>query len=318
MNIKILDAATLGQDLDLSPFNNFGDVTIYQSTLKEELYNHASEAEVLILNKVEIRKGDFPSLPKLRLICLTATGYNNIDIDAARSAGVKVSNVAGYSTESVAQHTFSMLLYQMQHMRYYDNYIREARYEGSRVFTHIEKSWHEINGQKWGIIGYGNIGHRVAKLAKGFGADLCYYSTSGIKREEDIHQVTLEEMLKTCDIISIHAPLNDKTADLISFKEFALVKSNLILLNLGRGGIINESALAQALDNDLIGAACIDVTTTEPVVSTNPLVNIRNKDKLLITPHIAWASIEARNRVVSEICINITAFLDGTERNSVT
>lgn len=318
MNIKILDAATLGDDLDLTSINSFGDVTIYQSSSKDELFRHAEEADVLILNKVEIRKPDFPKLPNLKLICLTATGYNNIDIDAAREANVRVCNVAGYSTESVAQHTFSMLLYMLQHMRFYDDYVREGRYEGSPVFTYIEESWHEIKGQKWGIIGYGNIGRRVASIANEFGADLCYYSTSGVKREENIPCVSLETMLKSCDIISIHAPLNDKTRDLIGEKEFTQVKKNLIILNLGRGGIINEQALADAIDNNFIQAACVDVTTTEPIVDTNPLVKIKNRDKLLLTPHIAWASIEARNKVIEEICKNINAFINGLDRNNIT
>ncbi len=317
MNIVILDAATLGMDLDLTPFNEFGDVTIYQSTSPHEIINHSKGAEIIILNKVIMGKDEFKDLPDLKMICLTATGFNNIDTEAAKEAEVAVTNVAGYSTESVAQHTVSMLLYQMQHLNYYDNYIKDGKYSGSPTFTHIEKSWNEINGKNWGIIGMGNIGRRVANIGAAFGANMFYTSTSGVKREEICPEVSLEELLKSCDIISIHAPLNNQTEDLISFKEFETVKENLIILNLGRGGIINESALANAIDNDLIQGACVDVLTSEPVKPENPLVNVLNKDKLFITPHIAWASIEARNTVIREICLNISAFYGGASRNRV-
>lgn len=317
MKIVILDAATLGMDLDLTPFNQFGDVTIYQSTSVNELEQHAGVADVLILNKYIILEDQFKKLPNLKLICLTATGYNNIDVVKAKEFGIVVTNVAGYSTNSVAQHTFSMLLYQMQHLKYYDNYIKNGDYSNSSTFTHIEKSWNEISDKNWGIIGLGNIGRSVAKIAEAFGANIFYTSTSGVKREEIYRELTLKELLTKCDIISIHAPLNSKTENLISIKEFLHVKKNLIILNLGRGGIINEHALAHAIETDLIAGACVDVLTSEPVNPDNPLINISKKEKLFITPHIAWASIEARNTVISEICENITAFNSGIIRNRV-
>lgn len=317
MNIVLLDAATLGIDLDLTPFNEFGDVTVYQSTTKEELKEHGEKADILIVNKFEIGLEEFMLLPKLRLICLTATGYNNIDTIKAQEYGVIVTNVAGYSTESVAQHTFSMLLYQMQHLKYYDNYVREGKYPNSETFTHIEKNWNEISGKKWGIIGLGNIGRRVASIATSFGAVVCYTSTSGIKREESYKELSLQELITTCDIISIHSPLNNNTKDLISYKEFEQVKPNLFILNLGRGGIINEKALAYAIDNEQIKGACVDVLTEEPINPENPLVNLIKKDNILITPHIAWASIEARNKVIQEICLNIHAYNNGENRNRV-
>lgn len=317
MNIVILDASTLGIDLDLTPFNRFGDVTIYQSTSKEEVISHGYDAEIIILNKIVLGEEEFNKLPNLKLICLTATGYNNIDSIRALDFGVITCNVAGYSTESVAQHTFSMLLSQMQHINYYDNYIKKGDYSNSPTFTHIEKSWNEIKGKNWGIIGMGNIGRRVASIAKAFGANIFYSSTSGSKREEDYPELPMAELISTSDIISIHAPLNSKTKNLISFKEFENVKKSLIILNLGRGGIINEEALAYAIDNDQIKAACIDVLTQEPVNQDNPLVTLKKRDKILITPHIAWASIEARNKVVEEICFNIESFLNGDKRNRV-
>lgn len=317
MEIVILDANTLGRDLDLSPLNKFGDIVIYQYTKEENILDHCKNAEVIILNKVVLGEREFKNLPKLKLICLTATGYNNIDIEKAEEFNIAVCNVAGYSTDSVAQHTFSMLLYQLQHLKYYDNYIKAGKYSESSTFTHIEKTWNEINGKNWGIIGMGNIGRKVAQIATAFGANITYYSTSGIKRDEEYLEQTLEELLKSSDIISIHAPLNENTKNLIGEKEFQIVKKNLIILNLGRGGIINEEALSEAIDSDKIHGACIDVLTQEPVNPDNPLVNVKNSNKLFITPHIAWASIEARNRVVSEICLNIESFEEGKERNRV-
>lgn len=317
MELVILDACTLGSDLDLSPFNKFGDIVIYQTTNQEEILEHCKDAEVIILNKVILGEDEFKNLPKLKLICLTATGYDNIDIEKAKEYDITVCNVAGYSTDSVAQHTFSMLLYQLQHLKYYDDYVKEGRYSKNSTYTHIEKTWNEINGKNWGIIGMGNIGRKVAQIATSFGANITYYSTSGIKRDEEYLEQTLEELLKSSDIISIHAPLNDKTKNLIGEKEFQIVKSNLIILNLGRGGIINEAALATAIDSNKIQSACIDVLTQEPINPGNPLVNINNTEKLFITPHIAWASLEARNRVVSEICLNIEHFESGKERNRV-
>jgi len=317
MNIVILDAGTLGIDLDLTPFNSFGNVKIYQSTKSQELESRGKNADILILNKFVIGEEEFKVLPNLKLICLTATGYNNIDITKAKELGIKVTNVKGYSTESVAQHTFGMLLYQMQHLKYYDNYIKDGKYSNSKTFTHIERNWNEISGKKWGIIGMGNIGRRVASIATEFGAEVFYTSTSGVKRDEYYPELSLKQLLTCCDIVSIHAPLNKNTINLISFKEFMYVKDNLIIMNLGRGGIINEEALAFALDNDTIKAACIDVLTSEPVLPDNPLINIKNKDKLFITPHLAWASIEARNKVISEICENIKAYNRKEPRNIV-
>ncbi|MGL1893291.1 MAG: D-2-hydroxyacid dehydrogenase [Spirochaetaceae bacterium] len=317
MNIVILDAATLGKDLNLSSFNDLGEVTTYQFTSDSDVLKHSKNADVLVLNKVDLREKEFRALPKLKLICLTATGYNNIDTIKAKEFGITVCNVTNYSTESVAQHTFSMLLYQLQHLKYYDNYIKNREYNNNIVFTTIEQSWNEIHGKNWGIIGLGNIGRKVANIADAFGANIFFTSTTGIKRDEDYTEVSLKVLMKTCDIISIHAPLNNRTIDLISFPELELAKKNLIIMNLGRGGIINEEALAYALDNDQIKAACIDVLTTEPVKNDNPLINIVQKEKLFITPHIAWASIESRNRVISEICKNISAYFSGNIRNQV-
>ncbi len=317
MNIVVLDAATLGIGLDLSPFNKFGDVTVFQNTDYSELVSHAGNADVVIVNKMSLGENEFVKLPKLKLICLSATGFDNIDVKSAEQRGIAVTNVPEYSTKSVAQHTFSILLYQLQSLKFYDNYVLNREYSGKSSFTNIEKSWTEIAGKNWGIIGMGNIGRSVAKIAKAFGANVFWTSTSGAKRQEEYPEIPFKELLKSCDIISIHSPLNNKTRDLISHNEFKLVKKNLILLNLGRGGIINEEALAKALDEDVIAGACLDVVTSEPINDDNPLVNMKKREKLLITPHIAWASLEARNCVIQQICENMKAFFNGEKRNRV-
>ncbi|NPA16554.1 MAG: D-2-hydroxyacid dehydrogenase [Aquificae bacterium] len=317
MKIAILDAKTLGDDIDLSIFEQFGSVEIYPTTSPAELYERIEDADIIVTNKVVIDKDAMNAARNLKLICVAATGYNNVDVLYAREKGIAVTNVAGYSTESVVQTTFGMLFYLLMHLRYYDEYVKSGRYAESDIFTHLGRPFWEVNGKRWGIIGLGTIGRRVAEVAQSFGAEVVYYSTSGIEREEKYPRFTLEELLKTSDIVSIHAPLNEKTKNLITINELKLMKPHAILLNLGRGGIVNEKDLATALDEGIIGGAGLDVLEREPINPDNPLMSVKNKDRLLITPHIAWTSIEARKRLVSEIVENIRAFLDGEIRNRV-
>ncbi len=317
MRIVILDAKTLGDDIDLSVFEQFGDVEVYPTTAPSELFERIQFADIIITNKVVIDKEAINTARNLKLICVAATGYNNVDVLYAREKGIAVTNVAGYSTESVVQTTFGMLFYLLMHLRYYDDYVKSSNYSHSDIFTHIGRPFWEINGKRWGIIGLGTIGRRVAQVAESFGCDVIYYSTSGVEREEKYPRYPLDELLKTSDIVSIHAPLNEKTKNLITIKELGLMKKDAILLNLGRGGIVNEKDLAIALDSNMIGGAGLDVLEKEPINPDNPLLKIKNKEKLLITPHIAWTSIEARKRLVSEIVENIRAFLNGVERNRI-
>ena len=317
MRIVILDAKTLGDDIDLSVFEQFGDVEVYPTTAPSELFERIQFADIIITNKVVIDKEAINTARNLKLICVAATGYNNVDVLYAREKGIAVTNVAGYSTESVVQTTFGMLFYLLMHLRYYDDYVKSSNYSHSDIFTHIGRPFWEINGKRWGIIGLGTIGRRVAQVAESFGCYVIYYSTSGIEREEKYLRYPLDELLKTSDIVSIHAPLNEKTKNLITIKELGLMKKDAILLNLGRGGIVNEKDLAIALDSNMISAAGLDVLEKEPINPDNPLLKIKNKEKLLITPHIAWTSIEARKRLVSEIVENIRAFLNGVERNRI-
>ncbi len=317
MKIAILDAKTLGDEIDLSIFKKFGEVEIYDITPPEKRIERIKDKDIVITNKVVIDKEVIDNAPDLKLVCVAATGTNNVDLEYAKKKGIAVTNVAGYSTNSVVQHTFAMLFYLLENLKYYDEYVKSSNYSKSPIFTHIGKPFWEIAGRRWGIIGLGTIGRKVGKVAREFGCEVVYYSTSGVKREEEFPQVDLDTLLSTSDIVSIHAPLNEKTKNLITYEKIKLMKMNSILLNLGRGGIVNESDLAKALDDDLIYAAGLDVLEKEPIDSENPLLKIKNKDRLLITPHIAWTSFEARERLVNEIVRNIEAFLEGKERNRV-
>lgn len=317
MKVVILDAKTLGDDIELGIFQQFGDLEVYPTTDPSQLFERIQDADIIITNKVVIDREAINAARNLKLICVAATGYNNVDVLYAKEKGIAVTNVAGYSTESVVQTTFGMLFYLLMHLRYYDDYVKSGKYAMSDIFTHLGKPFWEINGKRWGIIGLGTIGRRVAQVAESFGCDVIYYSTSGIEREEKYPKYPLDELLKTSDIISIHAPLNEKTKNLITIKELGMMKKHALLLNLGRGGIVSERDLAVALDSDLIGGAGLDVLEKEPIDPNNPLLKIKNKEKLLITPHIAWTSIEARKKLVNEIVENIKAFLNGAIRNRV-
>ncbi len=317
MKIVFLDAKTVGEDIDLSIFKDFGEFIAYPTTKREETIDRVKDADIVITNKVIIDKEVIDNAPNLKLICVAATGYNNIDVEYAKKKGIAITNVAGYSTESVVQHTFALLLYLLEHLRYYDEYVKSGEYAKSEIFTHLDKPFWEINGKTWGIIGLGTIGRRVGEVAESFGAKVIYTSTSGVKRKEKYPEYPLDELLKVSDIVSIHAPLNEKTKNLITYEKIKLMKPTAILLNLGRGGIVNEEDLAKALDEGLIAGAGLDVLEKEPINEDNPLLKIKKKDRLFITPHIAWTSIEARKRLVNEIYENIKAFLNGEVRNRI-
>jgi len=309
MNIVILDAKTLGNDLDLSPLNAFGEVRAYQTTSSSQTASRIQDADILISNKVVIDADIIDKTTKLKLICIAATGMNNVDLDHAKEKGIAVKNVAGYSTQSVLQHTFAMVLYLIEKMAYYDNVVKSGAWSGAGLFTDVSQPFFEIAGKKWGIIGLGSIGSEVAKVATAFGAEVYYYSTSGKNHSQPYRRLKLEELLESCDIISIHAPLNEKTENLISASNLAFLKKGAVLLNLGRGSIINEADLASELDRRELYAG-LDVLTPEPIAADNPLMEVEHQERLLITPHIAWASIEARQKLLAGIVENIKSFLE--------
>ncbi len=303
MKIVLLDALTFGET-DLSGFEQFGDVEVYQTTSTDETQERINGCDVVVTNKVLITKEHMQNTPTLKLICVAATGMNNVDLVSAKEFGIDVKNVAGYSTDSVIQHTFSMLFYLIGHSRYYDESVKDGSYSKSKIFTDVSKPFFEVKSKKWGIIGLGSIGRGVAKVASAFGTNVCYYSTSGKNKTDDYQSVSLDELLSTCDIISIHAPLNEQTNNLLDYKELQKCKDGAVVLNLGRGGIINEEAVAKIIDEKNLSFG-LDVLTKEPMIQNHPLLSVKNKDSLYITPHIAWTSIEARNKLIASVIENI-------------
>lgn len=308
MKIVILDLKSIGEDLDYSSFDQFGEVIKYPFTSFSEVPERVKDVDVIITNKVPMNEETLSLAQNLKLVCITATGTNNLDKDYLASRNIAWRNVADYSTQSVAQHTFALLFYLSEKLHYYDSYVKSEQYVDDTSFTHFAEHFNEISGKTWGIIGLGNIGRCVAKIAQAFGANIIYYSASGAKPQEGYQQVDFQTLLSTSDIISIHAPLNEYTHHLISKDAIAQMKPHCILLNLGRGPIIVEQDLADALNTGKIQAAGLDVLETEPMSKDCPLLQIKDSKRLLITPHIGWASIEARTRLMQIIHGQIKEF----------
>lgn len=308
MNIVFLDAKTIGDDIDLSGFEALGTVRKYPFSTSEQVPERVKDADVIIINKVQINKATIGDARRLKLVCVTATGTNNLDKEYLDSHNIAWRNVAGYSTESVAQHTFAMLFYLLEKLRYYDDYVKEDRYTNDTVFTHFEEVFYELSGKTWGIIGLGNIGRRVAFIAEAFGAEVIYASPSGSAPQEGYHQTDMDTLLRRSDIISVHAPLNEHTENLIDSDKLSKMKKSCIFLNLGRGPIVVEEDLCSALENGDIAAAGLDVLRAEPMSPDNPLRRIKDSRRLFITPHVAWASVESRTRLMNIILGQIKEF----------
>ena len=309
MKLVFLDTKTIGEDIDLSAYDALGEVVKYGFSTLEEIPERVKDADVLIVNKIAINEQTIGNAKNLKLVCVTATGTNNLDKEYLKKRGIAWRNVAGYSTESVTQHTFALLFYLLEKIRYYDDYVKDEKYINDTVFTHFAEHFNEVNGKTWGIIGLGTIGRRVADIAKAFGARVIYYSASGSPAQEGYEQVDFETLLTTSDIVSVHAPLNEYTKDLMDREAFAKMKKTAIFLNLGEDRIVVEQDLYEALETGEIAAAGLDVLCEEPMSETNPLAKIKDSKKLIITPHIAWASVEARNRLMQIIVEQIREFL---------
>ena len=307
MKLVILDRRSLGNDVDVSIFDKFGEVISYDLTKENETLERVKDADIVITNKVLITKEHMDN-SKMKLICITATGTNNVDLAYAKEKGIPVKNVAGYSSSSVAQVAFSMIFYFVTKLNYYKNYVDEGNWQKSELFTHIDAPFFELDGKRVGVIGLGDIGRNFAKKASAFGCEVVYYSTSGKNSNSEYKRVELDELLKTSDIISIHCPLNNDTKDLLNYENMKTIKDGAILLNLGRGGIINEADLAKIIDEKEIYCG-IDVVSVEPILESNPLLKVKNKERLLLTPHIGWASIEARTKLISLVASNIKEFI---------
>ncbi|ECV9713933.1 D-2-hydroxyacid dehydrogenase [Campylobacter upsaliensis] len=307
MKIVCLDSATLG-GADLSLFGEFGDFVSYELTPKDKVIERLKNADVAMVNKVILDENVLKNT-NLKLILETATGLNNIDLDYAKKQGIIVKNVAGYSTKSVVQHSFALIFAFLNQTIFYNDWVKEGKWCESEIFTDFTQMLSDLSGKKHGIIGLGTIGKEVARISSAFGARVCYYSTSGANHNAEYEKIELNELLKTCDIISIHAPLNDKTKNLLSYKELTLLKNEAILINVGRGGIINEADLAKALDekNFRVG---LDVLENEPMLKNHPLLSVKNKNKLLITPHIAWASKESLVTLIQKVYENLKEWVE--------
>ncbi|SER76672.1 D-2-hydroxyacid dehydrogenase [Lachnobacterium bovis] len=308
MKIVFLDSKTIGDDIDLSGFDKIGEVVKYSFSTVEEAKARTKDADVVVVNKVPINEATIGEAKNLKLVCVTATGTNNLDKDYLDKKNIQWRNVAGYSTESVAQHTFAMFFYLLEKLSYYDDYVKSEKYVNDVSFTHFAKVFNEVNGKTWGIIGLGNIGKRVADIAKSFGCKVIYYSTSGKHVDKDYERVDFETLLIQSDFVSVHAPLNEDTLGLMNFNAFKKMKNSAIFINVGRGPIVVEKDLVKALNEGEIQAAGLDVLDIEPMSEACPLRSIKDSTKLIITPHIAWASIEARERLMGIILNQIKEF----------
>ena len=309
INIVFLDQKTIGKVDNLKLISKLGKLDTYESTVPEQVVERCKGKEIVIVNKVFMTEVVMKQLPDLRLICVAATGVNNVDLNYTDNNGIEVKNVAGYSTDSVAQLTFTMLLYLVNKPYYYDTYVKSGAYSRSDSFTHHNEPFWELKGKRMGIIGLGTIGRQVARIAESFGMEVVFYSTTGRNNHISYKRFELEDLLKSSDVISIHAPLNNQTHDLITYERMKLMRPCAILLNLGRGGIVNEKDLAKALNENVIAAAGIDVMEQEPINADNPLLKLFDKEKILITPHMAWASKESRELLVEKIARNIEVYL---------
>jgi glycerate dehydrogenase len=317
MKIVILEAKSLGEDMVFTPFHRFGEVVIYPSSTADEVPERVKDCDVIVANKAPMNEKTLGGAQNLKLVCLTATGFNNLDGEYLKSRGIAAANVAGYSTEGVAQHTFALLFYVMEKLSYYDQYVKSGEYARGSTFSHFSENFCELNGRTWGIIGLGAIGRRVAEIATVFGCHVICYSASGHTYDSPYEQVGFEELLKRSDFLSVHAPLNAYTENLMTIDAFRQMKPTAIFLNLARGPIVNEQDLYTALTENMIGGAALDVLCKEPMDPENPLLKIQDSKKLIITPHIAWAAKETRFRVVDEVVKNIESFQKGEARNRV-
>ena len=304
MKIIFLDAATMG-DTSFEPIARLGELVCYESSTPEQALERVQDCEVLIVNKVKVTPQLIDAAKNLKLICESATGVNNIDIDYAAAKGIPVRNAVGYSTTTVVQATFMHILTLVSKAPYFDDCVKSGRYSQMGMFTDVSQDWWELNGKTIGIVGMGNIGSRVAKVAEAFGMNVCYFSTSGTSHNKEYPSVSLEELLKNSDIVSIHAPLNERTAGLIGEKELKLMKSSAYLINMGRGGIAVEEDLAKAVDEGVIAGAGLDVYVTEPLPADNCFLKMSHPERMSLAPHVGWASQQARERLMAQVAQNI-------------
>ena len=311
----ILDAQTVTDgDVSFTPLTELCDMTVYENTPADEIAERIGDAEIVLTNKCRITREVFEKCPNLRYIGVFATGYNNIDIDAARERGAVVANVPGYSTNSVAQHTFALILYHYSSVSRYVDYTSKGEWCFSKLFTHFGPPLYELAGKTLGIVGYGAIGRAVAKIASAFGMNILVHTRTAPKDADGIEVVGLDELLSRADIVTLHCPLTSDTEKLINARTLSLMKPTSMLINTSRGGVIDEYALREALDDGKIAAFGADVLTVEPMAKDCPLLGAKN---CYITPHIAWAPLETRLRLIELVRENLEGYLSGNIKNNV-
>ena len=314
MKAVILDANTLGDDISFEEIEKLCELTVYPNTKPGEITEHAYSADCVIINKVKLEKQYLEKLPNLKLICITATGYDNVDLSYCRSHKIAVCNVKGYSTDSVALITVAQALSLIKHIGIFDKYVKCGAYTKSGVQNRLTPVFHETAGKTWGIVGYGNIGKEVARIAKSLGFNVLYFKKTPDGSKECVE---LDELLQKSDVVSLHLPANEQTVGIISKQKLALMKSTAILINAARGSVTDEAAVADAVISGKIAGFASDVYTIEPLDSNHPFNSLYSYDNVILTPHMAWGAYEARKRLISEIALNIDSFEKGEKRNRV-
>lgn len=317
MKLVVLERNSVGTDIDVSCYEKFGEVTYYPNTVAENTAERVKDADVIIANKAPMNEDTLKDAPNVKLICLFATGFDNVDLAYCKSRGIKVANVVNYSTAAVVQHTLLLALALEEKLVHYDNYVKSGEYGAQDRFSNFDRPFREFDGKTWGIVGMGNIGRGVARVAQAMGCKVIFYSASGKSTCTEYERVEFDDLLSQSDILSLHCPLSDRTRGLINKEAFSKMKQSAVLVNVARGPVVDTQALYEALTQGQIAAAGLDVLEKEPISRDNPLNEIKDSTKLIITPHLAWASTEARERLVDEVAKNIQAFLDGEERNIV-
>lgn len=314
MKIVVLDAATLGEDVSIKPLFDLGDVTSYDSTEQKDVESRIENAEVVVLNKVTLNEESLKNAENLKLICVTATGYDNIDVAYCKKRNIAVCNVTAYSTDSVSQVTVALALELVTHIKEYREYVRSGKYTKSGVRNYLKPIYHEISSMTWGVVGLGNIGRRVARIAQALGCNvICNKRTP----DTEFETVSIDTLVEKSDIISIHTPLNSETKNLINKDRIAKMKKNAVVINVARGAVADEKALADAIKEEKIGALGIDVYAVEPLEENHPYYDIIDFDNVCLMPHMAWGAHEARTRCLDEVIKNIHAFYTGETRNRV-
>lgn len=317
MKIVILERHSVGEDVDVTCFERLGEVAYYNNTVKDEVAERVKDADIIIANKAPMTEGTLKNAHHLKLICEFATGYDNIDMEYCKKRGIKAANVVDYSTAAVTQHTFALALFLYEKLGFYDSYVKSGSYAAQSRFSNFDRAFGELEGKTWGIVGMGNIGRRVAGIAEAFGCSVIFYSASGQSRCGEYRRVEFDTLLKEADFLSLHCPLTERTRHLIDKTALSKMKKTAILINVARGAVVNNEDLYNALENGVIAGAGLDVLEYEPIRKEDFLGRIQDNTKLIITPHMAWASTEARNRVVQETYENIRAYLNGEERNII-